>query len=201
MNKYHTFLNSFTQISDDTFKKFQKISKFKIIEASKIYSDLGEIPSKVFMLTTGIMRVYLSTECGKEFNKNIFTPYSFVGSLTALIKNSPSELIYETLTDCKGYEIDFKKLRKLCNSDIEISILYNKILEYIFIKYEHRQLELVSLNATQRYLNLKKQIFNIDDLIPQYQIASYLNITPVQLSRIRKNINKNIINKHMLMNK
>jgi len=53
----------------------------------------------------------------------------------------------------------------------------------------------MSLNATQRYLNLRQCIPNIDDLIPQFQIASFLNITPVQLSRVRKKLNY----KHMLM--
>jgi hypothetical protein len=45
------------------------------------------------------------------------------------------------------------------------------------------------MNATERYLSLRKQIPNIDNLIPQYQIATYLSITPVQLSRIRNNLN------------
>jgi len=36
----------------------------------------------------------------------------------------------------------------------------------------------LTLDATQRYLKLRTQIPNIDDLIPQYQIASYLSITP-----------------------
>jgi hypothetical protein len=46
------------------------------------------------------------------------------------------------------------------------------------------------LNGTERYLKLKKQISGIENLIPQYHIASFLNITPVQLSRIRKDLLK-----------
>jgi CRP-like cAMP-binding protein len=188
MNRNRTFLNSFTDVSDHTFDKLQKISIFKEIEAHTTITRAGEIPTKVYMLTTGFMRAYLSLECGKERNKNIFSPYSFAGALTALIKEKPSELTYETLTYCKGYEINFEALRELCKTDLIISNLYNKILESIFIAYEKRQLDLISLDASQRYLKLKKQIPDIDDIIPQFQIASYLNITPVQLSRIRKKI-------------
>lgn len=188
VNKNHAFLNSFANISEDTFNKLQNISTFKEIEAHTAITKSGELPTKVYMLTSGIMRVYLSSESGKEHNKNIFSPYSFVGALTALIKNKPSELTYETLTNCKGYEIDFVALRKLCKNNLSISNMYNKILEYIFISYEKRHLELISLNATQRYLKLKRQIPDIDYLIPQFQIASYLSITPVQLSRIRKKL-------------
>ena len=42
------------------------------------------------------------------------------------------------------------------------------------------------LNESERYEILKKRIPDIDNLIPQDQIASYLNITPVQLSRLRR---------------
>jgi hypothetical protein len=47
----------------------------------------------------------------------------------------------------------------------------------------------MTLNATESYIKLRKQIPDIDSLIPQYQIASYLSISPVQLSRIRKKLN------------
>ena len=118
-------------------------------------------------------------------------PLSFVGSFTSIIKKQPSKLTYEALTDCKLYEIDFNKIVDLCEHDIQISNLYNKILEKIFMSYEERQLELISMDAKQRYLQLLKRLPNIDSMIPQYQIASYLGITPVQLSRIRKTININ----------
>ena len=137
-----------------------------------------------------MMRAYLSSENGKEFNKNFFMPFSFVGALTALIQNQPSKLTYEALTKCSVYEVSFTDIIDLCKEDINISNLYNRILEHVYIRYEERQLELISMDAKDRYLTLRKKIPNIDELIPQYQIASYLSITPVQLSRIRRKIKR-----------
>lgn len=77
---------------------------------------------------------------------------------------------------------------QLVENDLSISKLYIKALETVFMEYEKRQLEFISMDATQRYLALKSEIPDIEKLIPQYQIASYLSITPVQLSRIRKKI-------------
>ncbi|MDD7887626.1 Crp/Fnr family transcriptional regulator [Flavivirga sp. 57AJ16] len=185
------FINSFLDVSEETFEKLERISTFKKIEKGVQIDRPGEIPSKIYMLVSGIMRAYLSSETGKEFNKNFFMPFSFVGSLTALIKKEPSKLTYETLTACKVYEVNFEEITKLCSKDIHISNLYSKVLERIFIKYEERQLEFISMDATERYLKLRKRISGIDDLIPQYHIASYLSITPVQLSRIRKKIDNN----------
>ncbi len=189
MNPNFVFLNSFVDISEDTFNKLSKLSTFKRITANTIVTRTGETPTKYYFLVSGLMRAYLNSETGKEYNKNIFSPISFVASFTALINKKPSKLTYETLTDCKVYEFDYNKIMNLCETDLSVSLLYSRILERVFIGYEKRNLELLTLDATQRYIKLRKQIPNIDDLIPQYQIASYLSITPIQLSRIRKNLN------------
>ncbi|GAA4882540.1 Crp/Fnr family transcriptional regulator [Flaviramulus aquimarinus] len=188
MNPNLVFLNSFLDVSEETFSKLAKISSYKKLEPGVLISKPGEVPNKIYMLTSGMMRAYLSDEKGKEFNKNFFMPFSFVASLTALIQKQASTLTYETLTECKVYELNFNDIQDLCKKDISISNLYNRILEHVFIRYEERQLELISMDATKRYLKLRKKIPDIDKLIPQYQIASYLSITAVQLSRIRKKI-------------
>jgi CRP-like cAMP-binding protein len=189
MNSNFVYLNSFSNISEETFETLNKIASFRRVKAKTIITRTGEIPTKYYFLVSGLMRAYLNSETGKLYTKNIFSPISFVASFTALISRKPSKLTYETLTDCKVYELDYIDMVNLCKDNLSISLLYSKILEQVFIGYEKRNLELLSLDATQRYINLRKRIPNIDGLIPQYQIASYLNITPVQLSRIRKKMN------------
>jgi len=190
MNANFVFLNSFAQIDEATFKKLENIASYKILKKHKIIAKEGEMPSQnVYMLISGIMRAYINAESGKQYNKKLFAPKSFVGPLTAIITQKPSELTYETLTECKVIEVNFATFLDMCKTDIKLSNLYNKILESIFMEYERRSLELMSLNATERYRKLRQRIPNIDDLIPQFQIASFLNITPVQLSRIRKKMN------------
>ncbi|PWH82454.1 hypothetical protein DIS18_09370 [Algibacter marinivivus] len=190
MNPNLVFLNSFLDVSEETFSKLTRIAVYKKLNAGELIAKPGEVPNKIYMLVSGMMRAYLSSENGKEFNKNFFMPFSFVGALTALIQKQPSKLTYETLTKCNVYEVSFTDIIDLCKEDINISNLYNRILEHVYIRYEERQLELISMDAKDRYLTLKKKIPTIDELIPQYQIASYLSITPVQLSRIRRRIKK-----------
>lgn len=190
MNPNFAFLNSFADIDRSAFDKLKKISTHRILKKNEVIVREGELPtSGICMLVSGIMRAYINTENGKQHNKKIFAPRSFVGGLTAIITNAPSKLTYEALTECEVFEIDFKVFLQLCKKDIRISNLYNHILENIFIEYEQRNLELMSMDATQRYLKLRERIPHIDDLIPQFQIASFLSITPVQLSRIRKKLN------------
>ncbi len=191
MNPNVVFINSFLDVSEETFEKLASIATFRKIEKGVQVDKSGEIPSKIYMLISGIMRAYLSSEEGKEYNKSFFLPFSFVGALTGLIKGKPSKLTYEAITACKVYEVNYDDIMQLCREDVHVSNLYNKVLERVFIKYEERQLDLISMDAKERYIKLRRKIPGIDDLIPQYHIASYLSITPVQLSRIRKKIDQN----------
>ena len=190
-NKNFRFLNSISSVSEPLFNKLQNISAFKSYKKDEVVTNFCEIPSKAYLLVDGVMRAFIQDDYGKEYNKNIFTPTSFVASFTSLIYSKPSKLCYQALTNCKTFEIDYHKFLSICKEDNEASLLYSRILERVFVAYERRNLELLSLDASQRYEQLRARIPNIDTLIPQYQIASYLNITPVQLSRIRNKPQKN----------
>ena len=188
MNRYFKFLNEIGNIDEEAFDRLSSLTKYRKVASQTQLAPTGRIPSKVYMLLSGVLRAYVTLESGKQYNKRLYSPTSFAGALTSMIKRKPSLIVLEALTHCEVYEIDFPGLKKLCNEDINISHLYSKVLEHTFIAYEDRNLDLMTLSGTERYLKLRKQIPNIDDLIPQYQIASYLNITAVQLSRIRKDL-------------
>ncbi|WP_157831515.1 Crp/Fnr family transcriptional regulator [Confluentibacter flavum] len=186
MNNIISFFNQFSDFSEETFIELQNIAKFKKIDAGTQIVKFGEVPSKVYLLVSGVIRCYLSTESGKEFNKSFYLPINVMASLTALKNKSESIFTFEALLDCEIYEVDYTKLMNLCEKNHGLSKLYTSVLEDVYTKYENRLVELISLDARERYLELRKQIPEVDDLIPQYHIASYLGITAVQLSRIRK---------------
>ena len=46
------------------------------------------------------------------------------------------------------------------------------------------------MDAGERYLLFRERFSTLEQLIPQYHIASYLSISPTQLSRIRHKLMK-----------
>ncbi|WP_323787218.1 Crp/Fnr family transcriptional regulator [Psychroserpens sp.] len=190
-NPSFDFLKSKFNVSKDTFLILKNLSSRKTLKSGDTIIKQGGKSTKLYFLTSGLMRSVRVSEAGKEYTKNIYSPISFVGPLSSILTKKPSFLTYEALTNCEVYEVDFNDFFSLTETIIEISNVYNRVLEYLFIVYEKKQFETISLNATERYQLLKSRIPDIDDLIAQYQIASYLNITAVQLSRIRKEMKGN----------
>ena len=134
------------------------------------------------------MRTTTETKKGKIFAREIYTDNQFCGPMSDMIKNRPSSYTYETLTDCEIIRSEHKEVQKLYDLHPELMRFEIKMLEYAYIKLEKTVISLGTKDAKERYLNFLDRLKGIEELIPQYQIASYLGITPIQLSRIRKGL-------------
>lgn len=71
---------------------------------------------------------------------------------------------------------------------LKLSIFFRVKLEKAFAAFQSRILRNLSQNATERYLNFIKAYPNIEKVVKNYHIASYLGITTVTLSRIRSEL-------------
>lgn len=166
----------------------EDISNFKTYPKHHKLCEAGTYPKNYYFITSGVVRKYYTDKKGKEFNKLLFTNNHIAASLTALTTNSISNFTIECLTPVTLYEIPFKKLMKIINSDIELLKLYTEMLHLFFRVLEESEIEKVTMEATDRYLAFINRFPNIHEKIPLFHIASYLGITPIQLSRIRKSL-------------
>lgn len=188
MKQLVEFLDSNSKIPINSRNKLKALIKKKSYKKGDMIAKAGLKYDAVYVLESGITRSFFTDKDGKEHINNIFLPLKEVFALKELILNKESKYCYDCLSDCVIHEINFKLFKEVAKEDLYISNLYSEILEIIFLELEKQNQELSHLNATERYINLEKRVPNIKNLIPQYQIASYLNITPVQFSRIKKNM-------------
>ncbi|MCF6243220.1 MAG: hypothetical protein L3J74_18020, partial [Bacteroidales bacterium] len=114
-----------------------------------------------------------------------FTNSNFVGAYSSLITGQKNLINIQCLTVCTLQVADFEEFAKLYDKYPKIERLFRKFAETKFLIKEKREIELVMLDASERYEIFQKEHPNLENLIPQYHIASYLGITPTQLSRIR----------------
>lgn len=182
------FLYQFVDYPQKIAPVFEEIVNYTELKPLEFFTKSGEKPTDIFIVKSGIIRSYFFNEDGKEITKAFFTPGFVSGATSAMMQNKISDTNYQALTEVTGYRGSFFKLKELILKHHEMSIFYIKALEDAYLKTEKVILDISTLSATERYLSLKKSIPDIDNLISQRYIASYLNITPVQLSRIRKKL-------------
>lgn len=177
------------EISQESISLFTDLVTLKFFPKNHVIIK-EDIPlRKFFVIKSGIIGSFSKDADGnKEFIRAIHTKKNVFANISALDESKATLNSYKCLTDCEIYEGNFVKFKEYIDTNKEFSILYGKIMETSLVRSQMRIDELSLLDATERYKALKSNIPNIENLIPQYQIAYYLNITPVQLSRIRKKL-------------
>ena len=177
------------EFSEKDITLLSNILEEKSYPKNKVVIQFDEPTNKFYILKKGIAGSFIENKDENFFIRTLYTEGKIFSSFSTLIKkNKTSNASYSCLTDCIVLEGDFNDLKKLIENEASFSKMYIKFLEQIYFDAENRINDLSTLNSDDRYKQLKKEIPDIDNLLPQYQIANYLNITPIQLSRVRKKI-------------
>ena len=175
-------------INSLAFLNLVNCAKKKTLRAQEIYIPSGTTYTKLFYIKKGIIRSYYLTESGEE--KTIF--FRWEDHITALpeciLNVGPSRQNWQALEDCELYEIDFtlidnisKKSKKLLQARLEYS-------QAISMALLQRLEGFILLNAEERYKKLISENRAIVNRVADKYIASYIGITPVSLSRIRRRL-------------
>lgn len=158
----------------------------KLAEKETELQEIGQPALIHYFIISGIARLYYITPEGKELNKGFYDENSMVGNLSALILNEPSRFAIETLESSIVIELDLKSFRELAYSNEGWLRVFNYCCQMMLVRNERREAELLTMSAKQRFLQFVRNFPGHLDRIPQYHVASYLGITPVALSKYKK---------------
>lgn len=188
MENIKLILNRVEPISDDSFNELSKLITKKTYAKKSFLIKKQKDFDKFFLLTSGLTRSLTIAEDGSKNCRSILKPPALFLSLEKEIRINDHifNIEFDCLTEVTVYEGNFKQFRKIAADRIDLCKLYTRGLETTLLKLIEKDAMKSHLNALERYLCLKKEIPNIENLIQLNQISDYLNITPVQFSRIRK---------------
>lgn len=184
---------SYAPISDESWKLIENITEFQVVKKGDLLLRNGQIAKEIYFIAKGALRAFITDREGNIYNKNIFLEGDLAGSTASLIQQTPSDFAIEALEDATLIHINYKKYRELIFDNNDLKNFYIAYLEKNWvIEKEQREISIVMENATERYLDLLKKHPDISERIALHHIASHLGITPTQLSRIRKTLEKDL---------
>lgn len=190
MKALYQFANNLASISEEAFELITPFLTPINYDENTIICDIGDDAKYLYFIKSGVVRTSTISDSGKTFTRALYSENEFFGPLSNIIKNERSSFIYEALTDCQLIRSEHKKVQELYEKHPELMRFELKVFEHVYVKMEKTIINLGTKNAKERYQKLLIRFKGIENLIPQYQIASYLGITPIQLSRIRKSISE-----------
>lgn len=140
---------------------------------------------EAFFLLAGAIRGFYLDKDGCDVTHLFIFENQICGS-DFLTTDKPQVCSYEALEDCAALAIDMEALRAIVPTDNRLLWFYVNMLERALKQKMVREMSLATKTATERYIDLTRQYPGIERRVSQAHIASYLSITPVSLSRIRR---------------
>lgn len=186
MKEFQEYLNNISPLAEATFETLEKCFKPIYLKKNEFFVREGEFAKQIGFLKKGIVRAFFLNQEGKEYSKQFFVGPSIIGAYSSLLTKQPNKIAQQALTDCEVLAADFSEIEKLYEKFHDLERLGRKIAEFYFLEKEQKEIEMALLDADKRYLIMRERFPTIETIIPQYYIASYLGISPTQLSRIRK---------------
>jgi len=188
MKELLTYINQISPIKEVTFKELKKCFKPLQLNKNDFFVRENEYAQQIGFLKNGIVRAFFLNQEGKEYTKQFFVGSSIIGAYNSLLTKQPNKIAQQALTDCEILVADYREMEKLYTKFHDLERLGRKIAEFYFLEKEQKEIEMALLDADKRYLIMRQKFPSIETIIPQYYIASYLGISPTQLSRIRKKL-------------
>ena len=144
----------------------------------------GEVCENIYYIDKGLVRQFYFKN-NKELTEHIGSDREIFMCIESLFKEEPTRLQIEALEPSSIYLIPKHRLEQVALHNVNIQILYRKILEEsLIISQIHADL-LRFETAQNRYLRLCKMKPQVVLRAPLVYIASYLQMTPETLSRVR----------------
>lgn len=178
------------QLTEVETDYFTSVLQIKRIRRKQYLIQEGNVSRYEAFVNKGCLRAYHVDEKGQEHIAQFAIEGWWIGDMYSFLTSTPARLNVDALEDSELLCIDKPSLEELYLQVPKFERFFRIILQNAFIAHQQRIIANMSKTAEERYLEFIKHYPQLEQRVPQHQIASYLGITPESLSRIRKQLSE-----------
>ncbi len=184
MNDFVKLLNGYNvQLSKEEIDSIISCGTVMKLKKNEIFLDYGDSATKIAFVKSGILEMLMDVNDTEKII-DFICPHAIALDYLGFLLAKPSELQIKASTD--SVILFFKK--ETLSQILNTKPTYRKI-ERLLTEKSHSELiqkiRWMYLPPKERYEIFMKKYPDIGQQIPQYKIASFLNVTPEWLSKIR----------------
>lgn len=179
--------NAIEPLSGDEWEQLK--SKLSVVNYQKKERllELNQVANHYFFINEGLVRLHGYKE-GEDKTLFFFKEGMLAGSIQSYLENEPSRLALEALEPTQALRISKADLDTLFQSSPAMVKIGLVLTQTRFQKLLHFFSSFVLDSPEERYHRFVEREPDLFNRVPQHLIASFLGVTPVSLSRIRKRI-------------
>jgi CRP/FNR family transcriptional regulator, anaerobic regulatory protein len=175
-------------INEDEWSSITNIGTTIHLKKDEIIFRKGNKSNKEYFLENGIIRGFIIDDEGNEKSTSFFEGGEFMSTHSLRSQKGVSMYNYQALCRTKLWVFDSKQLKDLLSETKKLSEIGKVIKERELTRLMNRDDCLMQVKAVDKYQKFINFYPNLERQISQRYIASYLGITPVSLSRLKKSM-------------
>jgi CRP-like cAMP-binding protein len=184
MNDIVNYLNEISPLGKNASDDFIKEVKTKILAKDEFLLKPGQVCKYFYYLEKGLVKSY-SFNNDKEFIMAFYQEQMLFTELSSYLSQKPSKHMLVTLEAATVQYIHREAIEKLCKQYHSIETLLRKLFTITSVCFMDRISEMLEENAKERYTNFVNDYPTLLQRISLGDLANYIGITQVSLSRIR----------------
>ncbi len=184
--QFKKVLNSYCDIPEEELVRIENFFYPYELKKGELFVRSGYMTHSISFIVAGLLRYFYTDKNGVEYTKAFAAEDDFAVSYGSMLLKQPSAFSIEALEDTVMLRINYSDWEKLLDNTLCWNVVARKVMEKVYILKQIRESELLLEDAQSRYLHFLEQYPSLHKRLKQHYIASYLGISPVSLSRIRK---------------
>jgi CRP-like cAMP-binding protein len=190
MEKLIELLSTIEPLSDRFTRALKKEIVMLTLPKNHLLVEFAKVADHAFFLNSGFAMSFRFIN-GKKHVEEFYKDSRIILSPKSFFERRPSAESIQLLEQSEVLHITYASVMSLISLHPEADLIYRATMNLYYEESRERIHDLQHLNAVERYEKLHGMYPNIEQLVPQEYIASYLGIAPQSLSRIKKDLEDN----------
>ncbi|MFC4261550.1 Crp/Fnr family transcriptional regulator [Ferruginibacter yonginensis] len=192
MEQIRQVMKEMIKVSEDELNDFLNQTVTKTFKRQEILSRPNTVPNDIYFINKGIIRISVTDNEGVEHTIHFALENQFIADYSNFIQKQRSIYTLQTLEETEVIILPRATIEWGYKYLTEGQKMGRLIAEYYFIYQDDRIKNLYVRTPKERYDSITEVFPNIHNRVPQHMIASYLGITPIHLSRLKKSVSEKI---------
>lgn len=186
MEQIRQVMTQMIAVSEAELDDFLSRAFVKTFRRYETLSQPDAVPNEVFFVNKGVIRVLIADNEGDEHTVHFALENQFIADYSNFMLKQPAMYTLQALEEVEVVVLPRSAIEWGYQHLKEGQKMGRLIAEFYFVYQDNRIKNMYARTPKQRYDSITDVFPNIHNRVPQHMIASYLGITPVHLSRLKK---------------
>lgn len=184
MTGFVDFCQQMSPLSKDAVEDL--LTRLKTISYKKgqLINNDGQVCRSLYFIEQGLVKHYYYHK-DRIFTLRFFCEGALFTSVESFVTQSPAEIMTVALEDTETTYLDYDDVESLCRKHHSFETFTRKVFTRITLHNLKRLKEMFDKDATELYARFLEENHHLLQRVSLGDIASYLGISQVSLSRIR----------------